>query len=121
MPEIQEKELDMTETLIEELKDSLKNGHEIDDVFFKKVSLMIALDTHTEVKTINGRLKKVEAVTADIIKQPSILRLLHTNTKRTVAFILSILILTFLALEIVWEYGLFPQFIEWFGWPPLIP
>jgi uncharacterized protein YjaG (DUF416 family) len=121
MPELQEIELDLTKALIDELKESLENGNEIDNVFFKKVSLIIALDTHTEVKTINGRLKKVEAVTVELNKHPSILRLLHTNTKRTVAFIMSLLILVFLALEIAWEYGLFPRFVEWFGWPPLMP
>lgn len=114
-------ESDLTEVLIEELQEQLENGNEIDIKFYRKVSLLLALGTHKEVKTINGRLKKVEAATIELEKHPSLLRSLHTNTKKTVVIIASILILTFLILEVSWEYGLFPKLIEWFGWPPLIP
>ncbi len=112
---------DLTESLIEELKEALGNGDDVDVKLYRKVSLVIALDTHKEVKTINGRLKKVEAVTAKQEKHPSLLSLLHTNPKKTVVIIISTLLLTFLVLELSWEYGLFPKLIEWFGWPPLFP
>ena len=121
MPERLIEYTDIKEELLEELKDSLDNGKEIPDKLFKKMSLLIAFDTHTEVKIINGRLKKVEAATAEQERQPSFLTLLHSSPKKTVAFIATILILTFLMLEVAWEYGLFPKLIELFGLPPLIP
>lgn len=116
-----ENKIDMTEVLIEELQESLENGNEIPDTLFKRMSLILALATHAEVKATNGRLKKVEAATAKAKKHPSLLSLLHSNPRKTAACLFSILILVFLGLEILWEYGLFPKFIEWFGWPPLIP
>jgi len=115
------KESDMTEILIEELHESLENGEELSDKLFKKMSLIIALDTHNEVRAINGRLKKVEAVAAQSQKYPSLLNLLHFSPRKTVVTIFGTLILTFLLLEVLWEYGLFPKFIEWFGLPPLVP
>ncbi len=115
------KESDMTKILIEELHESLENGEELSDKLFKKMSLIIALDTHNEVKAINGRLKKVEAAAAKSQRHPSLLSLLHSSPRKTVVIIFGALILTFLSLEVLWEYGLFPKFIDWFGLPPLIP
>ena len=113
----------MTEisALVKEYKEMLKNGEDIPIEVSRRFQLAISIDTHDEVMKINGRLKKVEAATDEYGSQPSLLSLLHTNPKKTTVFIATILILTFLLLEVTWEYGLFPKLIEWFGLPPLIP
>ncbi len=103
--------------IIEELKELLEKGDEISPKVARKLQLAISLDTHMEVKKINGRLKKVEAVTKTAEDYPSLLWLLRFKTKKTVATI----VVVFVVLSILYVSGLRESIFAWLGLPSLIP
>lgn len=105
------------DTIIEELKSILENGDEIPVDVARKLQLAISLDTHMEVKKINGRLKKVEEVAKNWKDYPSILWLLRFKTKSTVA----VIVVIFVTLTLFYVSGLRAPIFEWLGLPPLLP
>ncbi len=76
--------------LIEEFKTLLEDGEDISPKASHRMQLALSIDTHTEVKRINGRLKKVEASVTESEKHPSLLWLLRFKTKRTIAVIVTV-------------------------------
>jgi len=109
----------MTEisALVQEYKEMLKSGEDIPIKVSRRFQLAISIDTHDEVKKINGRLKKVEAVAEDVKEYPSLLWLLRHKTKQMVAVILIILAM----LSLIYIPELRAPILEWLGLPPLIP
>ena len=110
----------MTENLsalIEEFKTLLENGEDISPKAERRMLLALSIDTHTEVKTINGRLKKVEAAVEENKKHPSLLWLLRFKTKRTVAIIVTV----FTILSLLYISGTRAPIFELLGLSPLIP
>lgn len=103
--------------LIEQFKEIIQNGDEITPEASRKMLLAISLDTHTEVKKINGRLKKVEKVTEDFLLYPSLTWLLRHKTKATVATI----VIVFTVLTLFYVSGLRAPIMDWLGLPPLLP
>lgn len=103
--------------LIEQFKDLIQNEDDISPDAARKVLLAISIDTHTEVKKINGRLKKVEKVTEDYLLYPSLTWLLRHKTKTTVATIT----IVFVILSLLYISGLRAPIMEWLGLPPLLP
>ena len=77
-------------SLIEEFKVLLEDGEDISPKASRRMQLALSIDTHTEVKRINGRLKKVEAAVEEGQKHPSLLWLLRFKTKRTIAVIVTV-------------------------------
>ena len=102
--------------LVKEYKEMLKNSEDIPIEISRRIQLAISIDTHDEVKKINGRLKKVEAVADDVEEYPSLLWLLRHKTKQMVTIILIILAM----LSLVYLPELRGPIMEWLGLPPLI-
>jgi hypothetical protein len=102
--------------MILEFKALLENGNILDPDAARRLLLALSIDTHDEVKRINGRLKKVEAVAEDVEEYPSLLWLLRHKTKQMVAIILIILAI----LSLVYVPELRGPIMEWLGLPPLI-
>lgn len=110
----------MTENLsalIESFKRQLEDGNKIDPDAAREMLLAISIDTHNEVKHINGRLKKVEKVTEEFQLHPSLLWLLRFKTKSTVTAIIAVFIL----LSVLYISGIRAPILEWLGLPPLLP
>ena len=109
----------MTElsALVKEYKEMLKSGEDIPIEVSRRFQLAISIDTHDEVKKINGRLKEVEAVAEDVKEYPSLLWLLRHKTKQMMAVILIILAM----LSLIYIPELRAPILEWLGLPPLIP
>jgi len=107
--------------VIIEMKALLKNGDSLDPEAARRLLLALSIDTHDEVKKINGRLKKVEAVTDDMEKRPSLLMLLHTKPKTMVTAIVSFLLVWSVIFHYLWESQLISVIAEWLGLPPLFP
>ena len=103
--------------LIESFKRQLESGDKIDPDAAREMLLAISIDTHNEVKHINGRLKKVEAVVDDVEKFPSLLWLLMHKTKSTVA----VITIVFILLSLLYVSGLRAPIMVWLGLPPLLP
>lgn len=112
---------DKLSALIETFKHQLENGGKIDPDAAREMLLAISIDTHTEVKHINGRLKKVEAVTDKMEKRPSLLALFHKKPKRMVTALVSFLLIWSVICHFLWESKLVPVLAEWLGLPPLFP
>ena len=106
--------------LIESFKHQLESGDRIDPDAAREMLLAISIDTHQEVKLINGRLKKVEGEVEDLKKAPSFLRYLHQNPKRTITILVSSVVVTFVLLSLLWDYKLLSILIEWLGLPPIL-
>jgi hypothetical protein len=104
-------------TVIEELKALLENGDEVSPEVARRLQLALSLDTHIEVKKINGRLKKVEEAAKNSERYPSILYLLRHKTKTTVA----VIVMIFVILSLFYVSGLRTPIMLWLGLPPLIP
>lgn len=105
--------------LIESFKHQLENGSKIDPDAAREMLLAISIDTHQEVKLINGRLKKVEGEVEDLQKHQSFLTYLHQNPKKTLGILVSSVVATFVLLSLLWDYKLFPILIDWLGLPPI--
>lgn len=103
--------------LIETFKRQLENGSKIDPDAAREMLLAISIDTHNEVKQINGRLKKVEAVVEDVERFPSLWWLLRHKTKQTVGIMLIVIALTVL----IFVPELRAPIMDWLGLPPLFP
>lgn len=103
--------------MILEFKALLENGDVLDPDAARRLLLALSMDTHEEVKLINGRLKKVEAVAEDVEEYPSLLWLLRHKTKQMVAVILIILAI----LSLIYIPELRGPVLEWLGLPPLLP
>lgn len=103
--------------MILEFKALLDNGDKLDPDAARRLLLALSIDTHKEVKRINGRLKKVEAVAEDVEEYPSILWLLRHKTKKMVAVVLIILAI----LSLIYIPELRGPILEWLGLPPLLP
>jgi hypothetical protein len=109
----------MTElsALVQEYKEMLKNGEDIPIKLSRRIQLAISIDTHDEVKKINGRLKKVEKVAEEWSRFPSLTGLLYHKTKKTVTFI----VVVFIILTVFYVSGLRAPIMEFLGLPPLLP
>jgi hypothetical protein len=109
----------MTElsALVQEYKEMLKNGEDIPIKLSRRIQLAISIDTHDEVKKINGRLKKVEKVAEEWSRFPSLTWLLYHKTKKTVTFI----VVVFIILTVFYVSGLRAPIMEFLGLPPLLP
>ncbi len=103
--------------LVQEYKEMLKNGDEISVEVSRRIQLAISIDTHDEVKKINGRLKKVEKVAEEWTRYPSLTWLLYHKTKKTVA----IIVIVFILLTLFYVSGLRAPILEFLGLPPLLP
>jgi len=103
--------------LIGEFKTLLEDGEDISPDASRRMLLALSIDTHTEVKTINGRLKKVEAAVEENKKHPSLLWLLRFKTKRTVAMIVTV----FALLSLLYVAGTKAPILDLLGVPSLIP
>jgi len=103
--------------MILEFKALLENGNILDPDATRRLLLALSIDTHNEVKHINGRLKKVEAVAEDVEEYPSLLWLLRHKTKQMVVVILIILAI----LSLIYIPELRGPILEWLGLPPLLP
>ena len=104
-------------SLIEEFKTLLEDGEDISPKASRRMLLALSIDTHTEVKTINGRLKKVEAAVEENKKPPSLLWLLRFKTKKTVVVIATV----FALLSLIYISGIRAPIFELLGLPPLVP
>lgn len=109
----------MTEldSIIKEVKKLIENKDALDPDVARRLQLAISIDTHTEVKKINGRLKKVEKAAKTWEDHPTLLWLLRYKTKTTVAVILGILAV----FGLLYASGLIPFLFECVGLPPLFP
>jgi hypothetical protein len=103
--------------LIEEFKTLLENGEDISPKAERRMLLALSIDTHTEVKTINGRLKKVEAAVEESERHPSLLWLLRFRTKKTVVIIATVFVL----LSLFYISGTRMPILELLGLPSLTP
>lgn len=117
-------ELEPIDGVIAEVKDILKNGDDVPADIARRLLLTLSVANHecnretvSEVRKINGRLKKVEEAVADWRKHPSILWLLHHKTKTTV----SVIVVVFVLLSAFYVSGIRTLIMEWLGLPPLIP
>jgi hypothetical protein len=108
---------DKISALIEEYKNLLNSGEEISPQAARRMQLALSIDTNREVKIINGRLKKVEAVAEEVKQNPSLLYLLRFNTKKTVA----IITVTFVLLSMLYISGIRSFLFSLLGLPPLVP
>lgn len=104
-------------SLIEEFKTLLEDGEDISPKASRRMLLALSIDTHTEIKTINGRLKKVEAAVEESQKHPSLLWLLRFKTKRTVVVIATVFVL----LSLIYISGTRLPIFELLGLPSLVP
>lgn len=105
--------------MILEFKALLENGDQIDPDVSRRLLLALSIDTHTEVKKINGRLKKVEKATEELQKRPSLLMLFHQKPKTMIFLVLGGLLIFFIITQALWHYGLIPSILEWLNLPPL--
>ena len=117
-------ELDPIDGVIAEVKGILKNGDNVPADIARRLLLTLSVANHecnretvSEVRKINGRLKKVEKAVNDWQKHPSILWLLHYKTKLTV----SVIVVIFALLSAFYVSGIRSVIMEWLGLPPLIP
>lgn len=108
---------DKLSALIESFKRQLEDGNKIDPDAAREMLLAITIDTHNEVKQINGRLKKVEKVVEDVKRFPSLWWLLRHKTKQTIGITLIVIALTVL----IFVPELRAPIMEWLGLPPLLP
>lgn len=106
--------------LLKTIREILQNGDKVDPDVSRRLQLALSLENHVELKKINGRLKKVETVTDELVEKPPLLYLLHTEPRKTVTVILSILAVLFLLFALAFHYGLLPKVIEWLGLPPIV-
>lgn len=106
--------------LLKTIREILQNGDKVDPDVSRRLQLALSLENHVELKKINGRLKKVETVTDELVEKPPLLYLLHTEPRKTVTAILSILAVLFLLFALAFHYGLLPKVIEWLGLPPIV-
>ena len=115
---------DKLSALIETFKHQLENGNKIDPDAAREMLLAISIDTHTEVKHINGRLKKVEKVAEDVEESPSLLWLLKNKFSKVLA-VVGVLwmgaLLTMLFFFILHEAGILSNFLELLGLPSVMP
>jgi hypothetical protein len=117
-------ELEAIDSVITEVKGILKNGDNVPAEVARRLLLTISVANHecnretvSEVRKINGRLKKVEEAVDDWRKHPSLLWLLHHKTKITV----SVIVVVFALLSAFYVSGIRAVIMEWLGLPPLIP
>lgn len=106
--------------ILKRVREILENGNRVDPDTARKLQLAISVENHVELKKINGRLKKVETVTDELIQKPPLLYLLHTEPRKTVLSILGILAVLFLLFALAFHYGVLPKVIEWIGLPPIV-
>lgn len=106
--------------LLKTIREILQNGDKVDPDVSRRLQLALSLENHVELKKINGRLKKVETVTDELMKKPPLLYLLHTKPRKTIMTILGILAVLFLLFALAFHYGVLPKVIEWLGLPPIV-
>jgi hypothetical protein len=103
--------------MIQEFKALLENGDHLDPDTARRLQLALSIDTHTEVKRINGRLKKVEAVVDEVKMYPSLWWLLRHRTRNTIALI----VFMFVLLSVFFVSEIRAPIMDWLGLPPILP